>query len=47
MRRTYGIGGRVGAAGNVLLAALVDEVLDGHGDGDGDCTSLAHETHSL
>lgn len=45
--RTYGTGGRVGTAGNVLLAALVDEVLDGHSDGDGDCKSLAYRTHLL
>jgi hypothetical protein len=33
---TYGIGRRVGTAGNVLLAALVDKVLEGHSDGNGD-----------
>lgn len=34
---TYGAGGRVLAAGNVLLALLVDKVLDGDGKDDGDC----------
>jgi hypothetical protein len=35
-RTTYGVGRRVGAAGNVLLATLVDQVLDGDSDDDGD-----------
>lgn len=38
---TYGAGRRVLAAGNVLLALLVDQVLDGNTD-DGDCGWLAY-----
>lgn len=38
---TYGSGGRVGTAGNVLLAALVEEILDGDGDEDGDCDIIS------
>lgn len=34
--RTYGIGGRVGTAGKVFLAALVDEVLEGRNSDDVD-----------
>ena len=35
-----GGGGRVGTAGHVLLAALVEQVLDGDSDRDGDCQLL-------
>lgn len=38
---THGSGGRMSTAGNVLLAALVDEVLDRDSDEDGDCNMIS------
>jgi len=38
---THGSGGRMSTAGNVLLAALVDEVLDRDCDDEGDCNLIS------
>jgi hypothetical protein len=51
MDGTYGAGGRVLAAGNVLLALLVDQILDGDGNKDGDLEvqlgALVEETETV
>lgn len=38
---TYGSGRRVRTAGDVLLALLVEQVLDGNSDEDGDCGNFS------
>lgn len=44
---TYGSGGRVGTAGNVLLAALVQDVLSRDSDEDGDCDNVRNDVMIL
>lgn len=41
LKGTYGSGRRVRTAGDVLLALLVEQVLDGDTNEDGDCDGIS------
>jgi hypothetical protein len=47
MEVTHGSGGRVGTAGNVLLAALVEDILSGDSDEDGNCGIISMRVNSI